>query len=197
MMLLYYVNIRNCFSEKRRLYVVQDDARAKKQRGPAPDQHKFFFCLLIRCGQRHRYLSSPASSGASVLSTNPDAPPVPQTTVRADLLHPLNIVTQLGIEILGKDLGVLSGLEVLLSVEEPERDLKLAGVLDNGNELFNFVRGELTSALVYVYLSLFADKVCEATSETLDFGQAKHHIALSFNIGIQNTENVLELRTLH
>ena len=132
-----------------------------------------------------------------MLSTNTDSPPVPKTTVSTDLLHPLNIITQLSIEVLGENLGVLSGLEILLSIEEPERDLELTGVLDDCNDLFDFIRGELSSALVYVDLGLLADKVGETASKTLDFGKSEDNVTLSLNVSIQNTEDVLELGSLH
>ncbi len=132
-----------------------------------------------------------------MLSTNTDSPPVPKTTVSTDLLHPLNIITQLSIEVLGENLGVLSGLEILLSIEEPERDLELTGVLDDCNDLFDFISGELSSALVYVDLGLLADKVGETASKTLDFGKSEDNVTLSLNVSIQNTEDVLELGSLH
>ena len=67
-----------------------------------------------------------------MLTADADAPPVAETAVGADLLEPLDVVAELGVEVLGEDLGVLAGLPVLLSVEEPEGDLELAGVLDDG-----------------------------------------------------------------
>ena len=48
----------------------------------------------------------PASSGASVLSTNSDTPPVTKTAVGTDLLHPLNVIKEFGIEVLREHLGI-------------------------------------------------------------------------------------------
>lgn len=76
-----------------------------------------------------------------MLSTHSDSPPVAKTTVSTDLLETFDIVTKLRVDILGKDLVVLSSLEVLLSVQEPKRNLELAGVLDDGDKLFNFISG--------------------------------------------------------
>ena len=139
----------------------------------------------------------PASSRAGVLSPDTNAPPVTQTAVSPNLLKPLNIISQLGIEILSKDLGVLSCLEILLTVEEPKRDLELTGVLDNGDEFLDFIGCKLSGALVDINFGLFADEVGETASETLDFCKTKHNVTFSFNVGVENTENVLELRSLH
>jgi len=78
----------------------------------------------------------PASSRASVLSPDSDSPPVPQTPVCSDLLHPLNIITQLSIEILCEHLRVFTRLEILLPIQEPQRDLELSGILNNRHNLY-------------------------------------------------------------
>eukprot|EP00525_Craspedostauros_australis_P009560 CAMPEP_0198134038 /NCGR_PEP_ID=MMETSP1442-20131203/59872_1 /TAXON_ID= /ORGANISM="Craspedostauros australis, Strain CCMP3328" /LENGTH=272 /DNA_ID=CAMNT_0043795173 /DNA_START=19 /DNA_END=838 /DNA_ORIENTATION=- len=138
-----------------------------------------------------------ASGGAGVLSTDSDAPPVTKTAVGADLLESLDVVTELGINVLGEDLAVLSGLEVLLSVQEPERDLELAWVLDDGDDLLDLIGGQFSCSLVDVDLGLFADEVSETASKTLDLGQSENDISLSFHVCIKNTQNVLEFRSLH
>jgi len=132
-----------------------------------------------------------------VLSTDSDAPPVTKTAVGADLLESLDVVTELGINVLGEDLAVLSGLEVLLSVQEPERDLELAWVLDDGDDLLDLIGGQFSCSLVDVDLGLFADEVSETASKTLDLGQSENDISLSFHVCIKNTQNVLEFRSLH
>ena len=138
-----------------------------------------------------------AAGGAGVLTTDADAPPVTETAVGADLLEALDVVAELGVEVLGEDLGVLAGLPVLLSVEEPEGDLELAGVLDDGNELLDLVGGELAGALVDVDLGLLADEVGEAAAEALDLGQGEDDVSLTLNVGVEDTQNVLELLGLH
>lgn len=132
-----------------------------------------------------------------MLTADADAPPVAETAVGADLLEPLDVVAELGVEVLGENLGVLAGLPVLLSVEEPEGDLELAGVLDDGDELLDLVGGELAGALVDVDLGLLADEVGEAAAEALDLGQGEDDIPLTLNVGVEDTQNVLELLALH
>lgn len=114
-----------------------------------------------------------------------------------DLLHPLNVVSELSVEILREHLAVLAGLEVFLPVEEPERDLELAGVLDYGNEFLDLVCVELTGALVDVNLRLLADEVSEATSEALDLREGEDNVSLALDVGVEDTEDVLELSSLH
>jgi hypothetical protein len=114
-----------------------------------------------------------------------------------NLLHPLNIITKLSIKVLSKDLRVLSSLEILLSVEEPEWDLELTRILNNGDNLFDFVGGELSGALVDVDFGLFANEVGETASETLDFGKSEYDVTLSLHVGVENTEDVLKLGSLN
>lgn len=98
-----------------------------------------------------------AASCASVLSTDADSPPVTETTVSADLLETFDIVTELGVNVLGKDLRVLSRLEILLPIQEPKWDLELTGVLDDGNKLLDLISGELSSSLIDINFGLFAN----------------------------------------
>ena len=46
-----------------------------------------------------------------------------ETTVSADLLEALKVLTELGVDTVGEDLGVLAVDNVALPVEEPGRDL--------------------------------------------------------------------------
>eukprot|EP01083_Nonionella_stella_P189889 703251_1 len=122
---------------------------------------------------------------------------MPQTTVSTNLLHPLNIITKLGIEVLGENLGVLSCLNILLPIEEPKRDLELTRVLNDSNKLLNLISGELSGTLVYINLSLFADEIGETRSKSSNFGKGENNVTLSLHVCIQNTEDMLELGSLH
>jgi hypothetical protein len=53
------------------------------------------------------------------------------------------------------------------------------------------------SPLVWVNLSLLADKVCESATNTLDLGKCKHGLAATIDICVQHTKNVLKIRTHH
>lgn len=132
-----------------------------------------------------------------MLSTHSDLPPMTKTTMGSNLLHALNVITQLGINVLGENLTVLSSLKILLTIEEPEGNLELTWVLDNGDKLFNLIGGEFTGTLVDINFCLFANQVGESGSKTLDLGQAEDDVSLSLNVGIEDTENVLKLGSLH
>ena len=70
------------------------------------------------------------TGGLGVLAPHTEAPVVTQTTVGADLLQTLEILTKLVVEDVGHHLGSLAVLDVTLPVEEPIGDLVLAGVLE-------------------------------------------------------------------
>jgi hypothetical protein len=122
---------------------------------------------------------------------------VTKTTVSTDLLQPFDIVTKFSIDVLCKDLHVLSGLEILLPIQEPEWDLELPGVLDDSNEFFDLIGGKFTSTFVDIDFSLLTDQVSETTSKTLNFCKAENNIPLSLDVSVENTKNVLEFSTLH
>jgi hypothetical protein len=48
--------------------------------------------------------------------------------------------------------------------------------------------------LVEVDVGLLADDVGVAATDTLDLGQGVHDLALSINVGVEETQDVLELR---
>ena len=75
-----------------------------------------------------------------------------ETTVSADLLEALEIVTELGVDTVGEDLRVLAIDDIALSVEEPAGDLVLSGVLDDGDDTLKLFGGELTGAVVVIIL---------------------------------------------
>lgn len=87
------------------------------------------------------------ASGLGVLAADAEAPVVTETTVGADLLQALEIITELGVQGVGDDLVVLAVDDVALSVEEPGRDLVLGGVLEDGDQALELFGGELTSTV--------------------------------------------------
>lgn len=58
-----------------------------------------------------------------MLTTDAEAPVVTETTVSADLLEALEVLTELGVNTVGEDLSVLAVDNVALPVEEPSGDL--------------------------------------------------------------------------
>lgn len=68
-----------------------------------------------------------------------------QTTVSTDFLQTFQIFTNLRVKGVSQDLRVFAGFDVFLSVQEPVGDLVLEGVLDDGDDTFEFFVGEFTS----------------------------------------------------
>lgn len=68
-----------------------------------------------------------------------------ETTVSADLLESLQILTELGVHAVGENLAVLAVVDIALSVEEPGGDLVLGGVLDDGDDTLELFGGDVTS----------------------------------------------------
>ena len=102
-----------------------------------------------------------------VLTANTQTPVVTETTVGADPLETLEILTELAVETVGEHLRVLAIVDVALSVQEPGRDLVLGWALNDGDDALEFFGGELTGAvdillvlmvfLFFFYFSFFAD----------------------------------------
>ena len=136
------------------------------------------------------------TGGLGVLTTHTEAPVVTETTVSTDLLETLQILTELGVDTVGQDLRVLAVDNVALSVEEPGGDLVLGRVLDDGDNSLQLFGGELTSALVQVNIGLLADQVGVTTTDTLDLGQGVHDLLLAIDVGVQKTQDELEVRLL-
>lgn len=123
-----------------------------------------------------------------------------ETTVGTDLLEALKIVTELGVNTVGEDLGVLAVDDIALPVEEPlqsrrldsefvssgigstyGRDLVGSGVLHDGDDALKLLRGELTGTLAQVDIGLLADEVGVAATDTLDLGQGVNDLLLAVN----------------
>lgn len=82
-----------------------------------------------------------------MLTTDTETPVVTKTTVSADLLQALEIVTELGVDTVGEDLAVLAIDNVALSVQEPGWDLVLSWVLDDGDDALEFFGGKLAGTV--------------------------------------------------
>jgi len=128
-----------------------------------------------------------------VLATDTKAPVVTQTTVVPDLLQPLKVIPELHVESVRNDLGEPTILVILLPVEEPVRDLELAGVGNHSHEALKLIWGQFTSPLVHVDVGLLADDVGEAAADTLDGGEREHDLLLAIHVGVEQTQDVLEV----
>lgn len=89
---------------------------------------------------------APATGGLAVLATDTEAPVVTETTVGADLLQALEVLTELGVDTVGEGVLVLAVDDVALPVEEPGGDLVLSRVLDDGDNALKLFGGKLAGA---------------------------------------------------
>ncbi len=159
-----------------------------------------------------------SASGLGMLTTDTQAPVVSQTTMGADLLQALQILTQLALHAVGQDLVVLAVDDVALSVEEPAGDLVLGRVLDDGDNSFEFFRSDFTGSAKNIYISppvsflfplcekslclplvqinigLLANQVGITTADTLDPGQGVHDLLFAIDIGVEETKDELDCR---
>jgi hypothetical protein len=137
-----------------------------------------------------------SASSLGVLATDTETPVVSETTVSADLLQALQILTQLRVDTVGENVRVLAVHNIALSVEEPRGDLVLGRVLDDGDNSLELFGGEFTGTLVQIDIGLLADQVRVSATDTLDLGQGVHDLLLAVDIGVQKTQDELEVRLL-
>ena len=95
---------------------------------------------------RHTHSPSSPSRRLAVLSAHSQAPVVPQSAMSADLLQPLQVLTQLAVHTVRQDLAILAVHDVALPVEEPVWNLVLSRALDDGDDALEFFGGEFTGA---------------------------------------------------
>ena len=69
-----------------------------------------------------------------------------ETPVSANLLQPLQVITDFRVDTVRQDLRVLAIDDVPLPVQEPRGDLELRGVLDDGDDTLELIGVKLASA---------------------------------------------------
>ena len=135
---------------------------------------------------------SSSTGGLGVLTADSDAPVVTETTMSTNLFHAFEIFTERVVHVVRDELRVGTILDVFLSVEHPVGDFVLAGVLHDVDQTFDFFRRDFTGTLVQVDIGLLAANVGVTTTDTFDGGQGVHDLVLSINVGVENTQDVLE-----
>lgn len=82
--------------------------------------------------------------------------------MKSELLHPLHVLPEFGIELIGQEVNILAIYQVFLPVEEPGGDLELGRILDDRDAVAN-----LTSSA-----ALFLPTDTENNSSKLTFVRA-------------------------
>lgn len=144
--------------------------------------------LLTRDGP-----ANTTTSGLGVLTPDLKTPVVSETSVGPDLLQPLEVLTETLVDNVGEDVLALAVVDVSLPVKEPRGDLELGGVLHDGDDSLELVGVELTSPLVEVDIGLLADQVGVSSTDTLDLSKSVHDLTATLNVGVKETQDVLEL----
>lgn len=78
-------------------------------------------------------------------------------------------------------------------VEEPLWYVELQWIADNRLDVLNLLLRQLAGALVQVNVSLLQDQVAEAPADTADAGQSVHGLVGAADVGVEHTQNELEL----
>lgn len=131
-----------------------------------------------------------SAGGLGMLTSDLETPVVSETSVGTDLLKALEILTELVVELVDKQVRVSAVSEVTLSVQEPRGDLVLARVLDDGHNSLKLFDSKLTSSLGKIDISLLADQVGVTTTNTSDLGQGVHDLDLTIDVGAEETTDV-------
>ncbi len=147
---------------------------------------------LFLGGDTHDTTTTTGSLG--VLTTDLEVEGVTDTTVGADLLKTFHIFTVLVIKSVGEELAVLAVLAVLLTIEEPVGNLVFTRVLHDGNDAFHISSVHFTGALAHVNFSLATDQTSITATATLNGSQGELDLLLTVNVGVEDTQNVLESR---
>lgn len=88
------------------------------------------------------------TSRLGVLTTHTEPPVMTETTVSTDFLQTLEIITELRVDGVREDLGVLPVGDVFTPVQEPCRDLVLGRVLEDSDDALEFIGVHFTSTNV-------------------------------------------------
>lgn len=81
-----------------------------------------------------------------MLTSDLQVPPMSQTSVLSDLLHSFDVVSELGVQVVGGNLLELAVLEVSSSVEEPSWESVSLRVGDDLLDLVDLLFAQFTSS---------------------------------------------------
>ena len=90
-----------------------------------------------------------------------------------------------------------SDLVILLVVKEPSWDVELKWLSNDKLDSLELLLSQLTSALVQIDLSLLADKVGKSSANTANLAQGVHDLTSATDVGVQNTQQTLEISILN
>ncbi len=134
-----------------------------------------------------------STSALGHLAADLEQPVVSETSVLSDLLHALDVLSDLGFEQVGGGVEVATVTVVVSTVDEPFGDAEGDRVGDDLLDLLPGLLADLAGARVEVDLGDLADEVGESGADTSDRGQGECNLAFAFQVGVQNSDDVFEL----
>lgn len=135
---------------------------------------------------------SSSSGGLCVLTSDFEAPLVPETFVASDLVESLDVFSELGLEDVGGHLEVFAFLVVLLPVQEPSGDSVSFGIIDDVGNPVALLLGQLTGADTGIDAEDLADQESKSAADSLNLVEGEWHCSFSIDVGVEDTMNVFE-----
>ena len=121
------------------------------------------------------------------------SPEVSKTSVLFGLSHSLEIFTHDGIDLIGNELGVGTFTGVLLSVEEPLRDIVISRPSNNIGDLLDLFFGQLTSSLVDIDVASLEGEEGKSPTNTLDLTKTEWGLLLTVQVSVLETKDTFEV----
>ena len=116
-----------------------------------------------------------------------------KTSMVLGFSHSLKILSHHGIQVVGDELGPVSMLWVLLSVEEPFWDVVVNWSSDDVVNSLDFILVQLSRSFVAVDLSDFEGENGESSSETSDLSETERSLLFTVDVCVLDSKNVHEL----
>ena len=134
-----------------------------------------------------------STGGLGSLSSNSVTPVMSKTSMVLGLSHSLKILSHHGIQVVGNELGPVSMLWVLLSVEEPFWDVVVNWSSDDVVNSLDFILVQLSRSFIAVDLSDFEGENGESSSETSDLSETERSLLFTVDVCVLDSKNVHEL----
>ena len=116
-----------------------------------------------------------------------------ETSVLSDLLHAFNVFSDLGFKQVRRGVEVVSISIVISSVDEPLRDSEGDRIGDDLLDLLPGFLANFASSRVEIDLGDLADQMGKSRANSSNSSNRVGDFALSFQIGVQDSDDVFEL----
>ena len=121
---------------------------------------------------------------------------MPDTTLHLHLLHPLNVISEVGGEVGTCPVEVLAGSAIEATVKHPDWDAVLRWVLDDGDDLLFFSWSKGTGTAEWVEAGAAGNGMRETTANTGDRAESEVEWLAAVNVCGQHTDHIAESRRI-